>query len=920
MNRFVRWLLRRGLGDVDARVLLSEIEELYVRKVQTKGRAVADRWRRRELLRAGLLVTVARARQILRPGRPTGRLRQLAVSTGGAFGSPRNALAGLGNTIESLLQDVHFAFRMFRRRPLFTTVAVATLGLGIGATATIYGIADAVLLQKLPYRDAQRLVSIWTSRRNTAGQWVTQSLYPPEYRDLLAHASTLDNVALYFYAGGSLQGRGDPMNLTVGEGTATLSDVAGIRPQLGRWFRPEEVGPQRTYVAVLGDALWRERFGADPNVVGTKVLLENRPYTIIGVMPPEFRFRLNLFQNTQGLLSPRDTGERPVWVPMGHNYGSDWYDARQGYSFEALARLRPEVTLEAAHAEIETLIRGDGPPGRIRVHIARRDRIEVAGMPAQLLLLAVPSALLLLIACVNVATLLLGESEGRRAEVAIRAAIGAGTRRIVRQLLTETVILGLAGSVVGVALAFGATRALIAFAPASSAIEGVQVNLSVLIFSCAAGMLAGASFGLVPALMLGRRQGCNPQGQGGRVIARGRQRANVLIGLEVALTVVLLISGGLFTRTLLNLDAVQMGFNPEKLVAFPAAIERLQAPGRAAAYSEMLTRMEAVPGVKAATGSWSMPLLMSLWTAEVTRDSDSLLERGQLPLVNYDVVMPDFHETMGISLLAGRHFTFADRPGAPLVVIVSKSAADQLWPKQLALGQRIRMRRPDDPEQLGPEGDWHTVVGVVGDVRYGGLDSTPQPVIYRPFLQNPGLNGMRLVLTARTTVDPRRVMRQLAAAARSAYPSVLLREGRIMSAVVSESATDQRYRALFVAAFGLAAVVLAAAGIFGVVARAVAQRSHELAVRMALGAGSGGLQLLVSGKTLLTAAIGACAGLIAAGWGSRLIARFLFGVQNADPVTYSVAILSVLFVCSAASYLPARRLLHLEPARVLKQE
>lgn len=886
-----------------------ELEELFGEKVRRGGRARAAIWYWRQLI--GFVI---RWHSIKRHPDPGLYLRTVDRYAGGGH-----------STLESVLQDARFGLRTLRRKPVFTLVAVVTLCLGIGATTTIYSIVDAVLLRSLPYPDADRLVSIWTSRLNDRDEWVTESLYPPEYRELLARSTTLENVALYFYAGGSLQGRGDPMNLIVGEGSATLPDVAGIQPMLGRWFRPEEVGPEYTYVTVLGHSLWKDRFGADPDVIGTTVLLEHHPYTVIGVMPPEFRFRIDLFEDTQGLLSPQDSGERPVWVPMGHNYGSNWYWAREGWSFEAIARLRPGVSVEAANAEIEALVRGDIPEDRIRVHMARRDQLEVAGLPARLLLLAVPSIFLLLIACGNVATLILGESEGRRAEIATRAAIGAGTSRIVRQLLTESVILGLAGSVAGIALAFGATHFLVAFAPATSAIENVRVNLSVLGFSSLAGVAAGIGFGLIPALMLGRRRGsANLHGHGTRLTGGGRRRTDLVIGVEVALTVVLLVSGGLFTRTLVNLTAVDMGFDPGNLVALRAAIEGFdpdiewteavhleRIERRKAAYLEMIDRMEAVPGVEAATGSWAMPLLMSLWNDEVETETGFAMEGGLLPRLSYDIVIPNYHETMRIPLLAGRFFTPADGPGAPPVVILSRSTADYLWPEGPALGQRVRFSRV-------PE--WHTVVGVVEDVRYGGLDSEPRSPIYLPYLQNPYLNGIRLVLTARTTGDPAELIPQLEAAARSAFPEVLLREARIMSSVVSETATDQRYRALLVVCFGLAAVVLTAVGIFGVVARAVARRSRELAIRMALGADSGSLRSLIMGRTLLAGGIGLGAGLLAAGLGSRFIQSFLFGVPGSDPLTFSVAILVVLLVSLTAGYIPARRLLHLQPARLLSDE
>ncbi len=896
--RIPRTLLNLVLRHKKMEACGPELEEMFRDRIERSGAYQARRWYWRQLV--GFIVRWPRIKRHPDP--------ELFLTMAARADHGRASFA------ETCRHDLRFGLRTLRRKPLFTLVAVATLGLGIGATTTIYSIIDAVLLRSIPYPEADRLVSIWTERLNDRGEWVTESLYHPEYQELKKHASSLENIALYFYAGSSIQGRGDPMNFMIGEGTAELADVAGIQPQLGRWFAPEEVGPELTRVVVLGDALWRERFGADPNVLGTTVLIENRPYTIIGVVPPEFRFTTDLFENTQGLLSPRDTGERPAWVPTGHNYGSNWYTATSGWSFEALARLKRGVSLEAAWAEIEALVRGDTPVDEFRVHLARRDQLEVAGLPARLLLLAVPSLFLLLIACGNVATLILGEAEGRRAEIATRAAIGAGTSRIVRQLLTESVLLGLFGSLVGIILAFGATRVLTAFAPATSAIENVRVNLAVLGFSSAAGISAGIGFGLLPALTLIRRRGRSGlHTHGQRLIEGGQRRINLVIGLEVALTVVLLVTGGLFTRTLLNLTSESMGFEPDNLVALRGAIDvrGLNTEIREAAYLDMIDRIEAVPGVQAATASWSMPLLMSLWSDEVEIETNTGPENSQLPILSYDIVLPDYHEVMEIPLVAGRYFTPDDAPGAEPVVIVSRSTAEDLWPDRPAVGQRLRFDRV-------PE--WHTVVGVVEDVRYGGLDSEPRSPIYRPYLQNPGLNGIRLVLTARVNGDPAELIPQLEAAARSAFPEVLLAEARIMDRVVAETATDQRYRALMVVCFGLVAIILTAVGIFGVVARAVAQRARELAIRMALGADSGILRRLVVSRTLTVGAIGLVAGLLAAVAGSSLLKSYLFGVPGTDPLTLTFVPLTVLVTLLAAGFLPARRLWRLEPARILSEE
>jgi predicted permease len=892
-RRLLAWALRRkGRADI-----LSEMDELYVERARRVGSFRAALWYWRQL--PGFILRWPTIKPI--PGR------------GISISDIRAASWGLPRSLDSVAQDLRFSLRTLGNRPLFALTTILTLGLGIGAATTVYAVADAVLLKELPFADAERLVSIWTSRLNDRGEWVTSSLYYPEFLDVEANATSLEDVALFYFAGSSIQDRkGRPMNLTTGEGTPTLPDVVGIQPMLGRWFLPEEVGPEEVNVVVLGESFWRDRFGADPEVLGSTIQVEHDPYTVIGVMPAEFRLRLRLFSDSLGLLAPRASGEQPIWIPTGHNYGESWHVERSGFTFEAIARLKPGVTMETALAEVEPLVQGPTPPDRLRVHMAPRADLEVAGLPTQLLLLAIPSLLLLLIACGNVATLHLGEAEGRRHEISTRMAIGARSGRIVRQLLTESVVLGLMGSVAGFGIAAGATRVLVAFAPANSVVKALEVDLSVLAFSSAAGILAGMAFGLAPALGLRLRRGGSLRHLGERAETRRGRGADLVLSLEVALTVVLLVTGGLFTRTLMNLMHDDMGFETRNLVVLRAAMSgSLGGEERAPVYQEILRQMEEVPGVVATTGSWAMPLHMRLWTEEVATESDDLTEGSQWPIRQYDIVMPNYHEVMGVPLLAGRYFTEADDLGAPPVVIVSESLAREMWPGESAVGKRLFFRRR-------PE--WHTVVGVVGDVNYDGLGTEVSAPIYRPFLQNPGLNGIRLVLTARVVGDPGALTRPLQEAVWRAYPPLVLREGSVMSVAVAQTATDQRYRALMVMAFGLAAVALAAVGMFGVVARGVARRNREMAIRLALGAESLTLRALALGSTMMAAAAGLAAGFVGAGWAGSLIERHLFGVRAFDGWAYGAAILTVVCVCGLASYLPTSRLLLLQPATVLKEE
>jgi predicted permease len=699
-----------------------------------------------------------------------------------------------------------------------------------------------------------------------------------------------------------------------GEATASLSELSGIRPQLGRWFLPGEVGPDATMVAVLGDEVWRNEFGSDPEVIGRTITLDHDLYTVIGVMPPEFRFENGLFQGSRGLLSSRETGERPVWVPLGHSYGArggpDWYYDREGWSFEAIARLRPGVTLEAAHADVEAALAGLDPIGPMRVKLAYREDLNVAGLPSQVLLLAVPSLLLLLIACGNVATLLLGEGLNRQAEIATRAALGAGVRRIVRLLLTESLLLGALGSLAGAAVAFGATRLLVVVAPAGSAAHSLQVNPTVLSFACVTGVVAGLLFGLFPALTMGWwSKGDVTSRLRGRALSRSRRAVSAVVGLEVALTVVLLVAGGLFTRTVWNLFAVDNGFDPENLIALRTANDNSPRAERPRINQDIVERLEAIPGVVAATGSWAVPNVMGLWPADLEIEGQTTEGGETLPRVRYDIVLHNYHEVLGIPLLEGRYFARTDGLGGVGAALVSESTARRFWQDRSPIGERIKLSR---------DTVWSTVVGVVGDMKCQGPGEAASAPVYIPYVQNPNRNGMRFAFTVRTGVDPGDIIPQLAAAAREIEPNLLIKEALLLETEIARTATDQRYRALMVVIFGTFAVVLAAVGIFGVVARSLAQRTREMAIRVALGAEPTRLGQLVLRGSLYAAGVGVVVGLIGAFWASRLLSRFLFGVQSWDPATYGSVVLLVAAVCLTASYLPARRVLGIQPAEVLK--
>lgn len=900
MRTLGMWLLRILLPAHFREHILDELEELYELHVRSDGQESADRWRQRQVWRLVLRALLSRR----------------ALRSTSANLPEDERLTVKRDPIGELRQDLRFAVRTLRRRPMFTGAALMALALGIGASTTVFSLVEATILQDLPYEAPGRLVSIWPERLTRSGQWRTTQMSPLEYLDVREGASSLQAVALVGNGSMTVRGLGHPFEVEAGEATASLAEVLGIRPLLGRWFLPGEDGPTGTYVTVLGHSLWVERFGSDPNVIGKSITLGpmgGRPYEVVGVVPPEFRWKRVLYGDGQrSLLTPKSDGEPPLWVPIGHNYGSSSFTQRLYSVWEMVARLRPDASLDRVVAEVEPLMEGDTPPERLRVRAAYRSEVEVAGLPSQLLLLAIPAALLLLIACGNVAALLLGEAVERRHEVATRVAIGAGPGRIARQLMTESVLLGILGSGIGAIVAYGSMRLLAAYAPVDSSVNGLHVNATVLLFTSGIGILAGLIFGAGPALTLSRRADRIAISAGRSVRSPlARRLVKGVLAFEIAMTVVLLVAGGLFTRTLGNLFAVDVGFQAENLIAIQTAIDRWPYPERALVNREIMNEMEAIPGVDRVSASWGMPLLRGFMSSAVEVEGATTLGGDDLPVVAWDIAMPGFHETMGIPMLAGRSIDDTDVPGAPPVVVISESTARLLWPHESALGQRIRFAQ---------DSVWRTVVGISADVRYFGFYQAASSPVWGSYLQNPEARGIRLVLAVRTALDPRDAIPRLQEAARSVAPEILFNEAWPMATVLSQSATDERYRSLFLIIFGAAAVLLSAVGVFGVAARTVAHQTRELAIRMAIGAEARQLGALVLRGSLLVGSLGTIIGLTVAIGSSRLIDSFLFGIESRDPLTYLGAVGIVLSVCLAASYLPARRVLRLQPANVLKEE
>jgi predicted permease len=691
----------------------------------------------------------------------------------------------------------------------------------------------------------------------------------------------------------------------VGRASDNLFNLLGVRPVLGRAFLPEE-GPPNTpdgaRVAILGHEFWRQRFGADQDVLGSTILLDGMAYQVVGVLPTGFRLSSDLI-STHQKGGEAESGLRDLWIPLRQSGGNN---------NELLGRLSPGISIDQVRSEIQTLLI-DGPDSQLARVVGRKDRLT-SGFGTPLLVLLGGAGILLLVACVNVAGLLVGEATGRRREIAVRAALGAGRRRIVRQLLTESTLLGVMGAALGVLLAHAGTDVLLALAPPLPRLAEVGLSARVLFFAAGAGVGTGILFGMAPAASLVLRSIGGSLGTRGRSLGRGgRSLQRSVVSLQMGLTVILLVAGGLFGRSLLRLLAVDPGFDPEGLVAVEVAVppvgestevdEGARAQQEDALFRRLVEAVEAVPGVAEASVASHVPFGGGTWTTAFSwvRDGETVWSAHW-----QRTVFPDYHQLMGIPLMSGRFLSETDGPDDPGAMLISESLARLHWPDESPLGVQVVYN-----------GIPMTIVGVVGDVKKKALGAAAEATFYVSAFQVPQ-EGLTLV--AGTSGDSAPVLSALRGAIRAVDGDLLIAEPTTLSQLVKESESDDRFRTVLMLTFALLATLLAAVGVFGVTARAVAARAREMGIRMALGARKSGLIGLVLRDSMVSACVGALLGVVGALWTSRLIEHLLFGVESRDPVIYlSVAVLLML-VSLGAAYLPAMRIWKIAPTEVIAEE
>jgi putative ABC transport system permease protein len=841
------------------------------------------------------------------------RAAREAWSAGRAFGGGRSpGRSGAGVALGSVQGDVRFGLRVLRRRPLYASVAVLTLGLGIGAATAMFSVVDGVLLKPLSYDEPDRLVAVWQRVPNLrdipgddGARWDRYRLTYSQYRDLLEQSTAYEGLAAY-RAGApdvvTLTGVGDPVELRAGAATASLLPLLGVRPVLGRWFLPGEVasrsGDGGAAVAVVSYELWRGRFGGSQEVLGRIVTIDNRPFTIVGILRPGFR----IHWLSAAVAGEGDPGKRDIWFPIG---APGWTATEQGYSWETIGRLASGVTVEQARAETRAIVSAH-PDTFGDARVLPRTGEETRGLAPPLVLLFAATAFLMLIACGNIATLSMAEMLSRRHEIATRSALGAGATRIVRLLLTESFVLAALGSGVGAVLAFGGTRVLLALAPPIPRLHEVGVDLRVLGFAALLGMCAAFLFGTVPSVLASRRGVATRLRGSARTTLEHRLFSGSVIAIEIAMTAVLLVAGGLLTRSLSRLMAVDPGFDTGGLATVEVRLPRNRYPfsepaRRVAFFRDVLDRLGAIPGIGAVSGVSRLPF------PGYTSAMNMRVEGTYFSPLFYQVG-PGYLETLGVPLLAGRSLAESDGPEAPLAVVVNETAARRFWPDGSPIGAQVSLSYPKGPV---------TVVGIVGDVKRQVLYADSEPAFFIPFSQLP---DETICFVARTELRPRDVIPFMREAVRSVDADLVVKNATTLASLVAQSTASERYRALLVSVFGILAALLAATGVFGVTARSVALRTREMGIRMALGARAAGLIGTTMRGILVTGLVGTVLGLVGALWTSDLLARFLFGIEPSDPTTYGVVAASILVVCSLASYVPARRITGVNPVHVLRAD
>lgn len=805
-----------------------------------------------------------------------------------------------------LLQDVRYAMRTLVQNAGFSFVVILTLSLGIGATTAIFSVVNGVILRPLPYPEPERLVQIWLENRP---QNIEHELFSlPDFKDIQDRSRTLERVAVWDIVGYNLWGGAEPERLTTGVASRDYFRILGARPILGRLFDASDEVWGNHRVAVISHGLWKRRFAEDPDVVGKSVTIDGFQFKVLGVLDPEFSRPVPT------------TSEKPdLWRAFA--FPPDKADIRGGQrQFDCIARLKPGVTLEQAQDEMNQIARDlerqyPDTNRHLGVRVLSLQSSVMGNVQRALIILVGAVAFVLLIACVNVANLLLARAEVRDREIAIRSALGAGRRRLVQQILAESLLLALLAGCLGLLLAYWGTNALVtSHAQVIPRLEEIALDRWVITFALGVSLLTALAFGLVPAWKSSRIELQMTLRQTGTLSpAHGRHHLSLLLVVcEVALALVLLVGAGLLIRTFNTVRGTDTGFSTRNLLTLEMSLPWIkygEAPKKVALFDQILPQLQALPGVDQVAAVEKLPLKEPIEPVDVFLESRPAIA-GETPKAYPNIVSPDYFSVMGISRLQGRGFTNQDRAEAPGVVIVNQNLARRFWPGQNPLGQRLSFSPPGSEEHK-----WLTVVGLIQDVRHASPEAEPEPEIYTPLAQS-------TFWTINVVVKARERPELLAPALRKEIlaidPDQAVYEVKTLEEVAAESLLLRRFSLFIFTVFAVIALILAAVGVYGVMAYSVAQRTREIGLRMALGARPPEVFKLVVAQGMRYVVAGLILGLVLALALSRLLASLLYGVGSFDPATFGSVALLLALVGLLANFVPAGRAAKVSPLTAMK--
>lgn len=821
------------------------------------------------------------------------------------FREDRRALQTIP-VIEAFWSDLVHALRMLRKNPGFATAAVVTLALGIGANTAIFSVCNAVLLKPLPYSEPGRIVMLWEQPRGGTPHTVA----PANFVDWREQTHSFSEVAaLSPFSNLILAGQGEPARLRGAAVSSNFFSLLGVRTALGRNFLAGEDRSDRNHVVILSYRTWLERFGAQPDIAGRNVTLNDTSYTVVGVLPPDFQFasKASDFQARN---------QFDIWLPLA----LDLEKLHRGtHPLRVFARLKPGVELIQAQSELNVLAANlerlypENNRGKGITAVPLGEQVTANVRPALVTLFGAVG-LLLLIACANVANLLLSRAAAREKEMAVRAALGASRRRLAQQLLTESILLASLGGAGGFLLALATVSALSSRLPADlSRASGIAMDTRMLVFTGLISLVTGILFGLAPLFQARRVNANESLKQNGRVGGGSQSRMrSILVVAQIAIAMILLIGAGLMAKSFWALLHVSPGFRTEHILTARLSLPRSRYPDnqRIAAFQrELLQSVRSTPGVQSAGFATYLPLsgTDNGWAFFI--EGRPPLPVGVYKVAKYRPASPGYFEAIGIPLLRGRAFTFADTEDAPWVVMINQSMARAYWGQEDPVGQRLHFESEV----------WRTVIGVVGDVLHEGLDGEASPEMYVPFTQAPNIESGPTIVV-RTAIDPTAVAADVRGAVSAIDRAMPVDQIDTMEKLVSVSVAQPRFRTVILAAFSVLALVMASIGIYGVMNYLVIQRTHEFGIRLSVGATQGDVLRLVLGRAAVLIGVGLCLGLLGSVLLVRLIAKLLYGITPLDPLTFFAVSILLPAVALSASYIPARRATSVDPMVALRYE